>query len=271
MSEQHVDAGGVLTRYLDLGAGKPLLLLHGSGPGVSAAANWRLAIPEFADRFRVVAPDLLGFGGTPAPTETVFTLDRWRDHLLSFLDALNLDRVSIVGNSFGGALALSLALNHPHRVERIVTMGSVGRKFPITQALDDVWGYEPSEERMGQLLKHFLYDQDWLDDALVKQRYEETLVPGIQKSYTRMFPAPRQRWVDSLSFDERALARLPHEVLVLHGRDDAVIPVDVGVRLAEAIPKAQLHVFDRCGHWIQIEQTRRFLALTTWFLTEDES
>src|SRR5690349_16740322 len=106
---KEVLAGKVWTNYHDLGQGPPVLLLHGSGPGVSAWANWRLTMPELAKRFRVIAPDIVGFGHTERPAGTRYSLDTWTTHALDLLDGMEIDKVSLVGNSFGGALALALA------------------------------------------------------------------------------------------------------------------------------------------------------------------
>ena len=128
-----VDVGGIRTNVLQAGDGAPVVLVHGSGPGVTAYANWRLTIPALAQRFRVVAPDMLGFGFTERPVPPmVCDTDRWVAHLVGLLDALGLEKVSLVGNSFGGGIALRLAARHPDRVERLVLMGAVGVPFPIT-------------------------------------------------------------------------------------------------------------------------------------------
>ncbi len=136
-----VVAAGIETNYHDAGSGRPVVLLHGSGPGVTAWANWRLAIPALAARRRVIAPDLVGFGYTARPPGHRYGLDTWTAHAVGLLDALGLDRVDLVGNSFGGALALSLAIRHPRRIRRLVLMGAAGVRFPITEGLDAVWGY----------------------------------------------------------------------------------------------------------------------------------
>lgn len=87
---------------------------------------------------RVIAPDVLGFGYTERPEGVTYDMATWNEHLLGLLDALGLDRVPVVGNTFGGALALNLAVRHPERVSRLVLMGSVGVPFEITEGLDKV-------------------------------------------------------------------------------------------------------------------------------------
>lgn len=267
-----VDVDGVPTNYHDTGAhhtgASAVLLLHGSGPGVSAWVNWRGVIPELSRRHRVVAPDALGFGYTAAPADQRWDLDAWYGHLAGFLDALALDRVCVVGNSFGGALALRLATEQPERVDRLVLMGSVGVSFPLTPGLEAVWGFTPSLDAMRALLELFAWDSSRIGDDLVRLRLAAATRPGVAEAFTAMFPAPRQSAVDALVVEPDKVAALQHPTLLLHGRDDRVIPLATSLRLLEHIPSAQLHVFGQCGHWVQIEQRERFLSLVGSFLEE---
>ncbi|MBN9206316.1 alpha/beta fold hydrolase [Methylibium petroleiphilum] len=274
-----VRTGGFDSNVHDQGASAPgqppVLFVHGSGPGVSAWANWRLVLPRLAAQRRVVAPDMLGFGYTdrpqPADQSGVYTMDAWVQQAVDLLDALDIAQADLVGNSFGGALSLALAIRHPQRVRRLVLMGSVGVRFPITPGLDAVWGYTPSFENMRRIMDVFAFDRGLVNDELAKLRYEASIRPGFQESFGAMFPAPRQRWVDALASPEAAIRALPHSTLVIHGRDDQVIPMSTSLTLAQWIPDAQLHLFGRCGHWTQIEHTERFVRLVGDFLAEADA
>ena len=147
-----INAGGINTNYHDVGEGYPTVLIHGSGPGVSAFSNWRLAFPVLSQKVRVLAPDMLGFGYTERPEGVQYTLDSWVKHLTDFIDALGLEKVNLVGNSYGGALTLATTIRNPERVNRIVLMGAAGVKFPLTDGLDYAWGYTPSFENMRKML-----------------------------------------------------------------------------------------------------------------------
>lgn len=262
-----VDVGGIATNHHDVGAGPPVVLLHGSGPGVSAWANWRPTLPALADAGRrALAPDLLGFGHTATPAQAAFTVDAWIAHLIGYLDAVEVGRTDLIGNSFGGALALHLAVRHPDRVGRVVLMGSVGTRFTITTALDAVWGYDPDRDDMGALLRLFAYDRTRLTDELVASRHAAATRPAVAAAWRAMFPAPRQEGVDRLAVDDAALRQLPHEVLLIHGRDDVVIPLSSSLHLLDQLPLADLHVLAACGHWVQIEARDRFNRLVVDFL-----
>lgn len=263
---ESVVVDGVLTNYHDEGSGPPVVLIHGSGPGASAWANWRLTLPALAKDFRVLAPDVLGFGYTDRPEGVRYDLEAWTEHLVGFLDALGLERVSVVGNSFGGALALNLATTSPARVAKLVLMGSVGVPFTLTAGLDAVWGFEPSPGNMRTLLEVFAHDRRLVDDALVQLRLEAATRPGVQEAYRTMFRAPRQAAVDALTLEDDRIRAVEHPTLVVHGRDDRVIPLSNSLQLHQLIDDSRLHVFGRCGHWVQIEHAEAFNRVVRDFL-----
>ena len=189
-----IRAAGFDTNYHDQGNGHPVVMIHGSGPGVTAWANWRLNIGPLSKQARVLAPDMVGFGYTDAPAGTRYGLDTWVEHLVGFLDALELDSVDLVGNSFGGGLALAIAASRPERVRKLVLMGSVGIDFPLTPGLDAVWGYTPSIENMKGLLDVFAHDRKLVNDELAELRYRASTREGVQERFAQMFsPAPRQQ------------------------------------------------------------------------------
>ncbi len=168
-------AAGLNTDYLEAGADDPVILIHGSGPGVTAYANWWLVIPKLADRFRVLAPDIAGFGYTERKANTPYNLDFWVQHLVEWMDAVGVDKARLVGNSFGGALTLAIVARHPQRVERFVLMGSAGIDFAMTPGLEAVWGYEPSLENMHKVALSFAYNSAIINDDLVKSRYQASV------------------------------------------------------------------------------------------------
>ena len=265
---QRIVAAGIETNYHDVGDGHPLLMIHGSGPGVSAWANWRLVMPALARQARVIAPDMAGFGFSERPNGYAYSMDNWVAQAIGLLDALDIERADLVGNSFGGALALALAIRHPERVRRLVLMGSVGVPFAITEGLDQVWGYTPSFENMRRIMDFFAWDRSLVNDELARLRFEASIRPGFQESFAAMFPAPRQRWVDAMTSAEADIRAIEHETLIIHGRDDQVIPMANSLALHEMISRSQLHVFGRCGHWTQIEHAARFAQLVGNFIAE---
>jgi 2-hydroxymuconate-semialdehyde hydrolase len=266
-----INAGEIETNYHDEGQGHPLVLFHGSGPGVTAWANWRLVIPHLAQHFRVIAPDMLGFGYTQRPQGICYEMETWLQHAIDILDTLEIEKAHVVGNSFGGALAIAIAIHAPERIDKLVLMGSVGLEFELTEGLDKTWGYQPSIENMRELLDIFAYDRSLVTDELAKLRYEASIRPGVQEAYASMFPAPRQNGINNLASDEKAIAAIKQETLVIHGLEDDVIPVSCSERLFRLIPNSQLHIFRKCGHWTQIEHNQRFNQLIENFFLEQQN
>ena len=264
-----IQTGAFKTNYHDYGTGFPVMLLHGSGPGVSAWANWRLVIPELSKNRRVVAPDLSGFGYTERVPGEEYNMDNWVKQAIDFMDALGIEQTDLVGNSFGGALAIGLAVNYPNRFRKIVLMGSMGVDFPITEGLDSVWGYQPSFENMKKMLDLFVDNKKYANDELAQLRYQASIEPGFQESFGRMFPAPRQRSVEMMAKYEAQIPSIKQPTLIVHGREDQVIPVDNAYKLINLIDNAQLHIYGHCGHWTQIEKNIYFARLIENFLSEE--
>lgn len=263
----NVYVDGIGTNYIQAGSGDPLILIHGSGPGVTAYANWRGVIPDFAEQFACYAPDTLGFGYTDFPSDIHgFAMERWVAHLIGFMDALGIARAHFIGNSYGGALTLALAIRHPERVGRIVLMGAAGLEFELTDGLERVWGYQPSLDAMRDLMTTFAHDPELVKEEIVRSRYEASIRPGAQEAYASLFPEPRQRWLAALASDEADLRALPHHTLMVHGRDDVIVPLEQSIRFNQLIPNSELHVFGKCGHWTQIEKRDRFVELVMPFL-----
>lgn len=260
-----IQTGAFKTNYHDLGNGEIVVFLHGSGPGVTAWANWNKIFPLMQDDFRLIAPDMVGFGFTERPENPVYNMNVWVQQTIDLFDALNIKKAHLVGNSFGGALALSMAVKYPERINNLVLMGSMGVSFPITYGLDTVWGYTPSFENMQELLDLFTYDHSFATPELIETRYRSSMQPGFQESFSSMFPEPRQKSVEFMAGNENYIRNIRNKTLIVHGREDRVIPLSNSYKLMELIDDAQLHVFGHCGHWTQIEHSQEFATLISNF------
>ena len=264
-----VDVGGIATNYIEAGdaSKQALILIHGSGPGVTAFANWNGVIPTLAEHYHVLAPDMIGFGYTDCPADIQdFTLDLWVEHIVGFMDALGVAKARFIGNSYGGALSMATASRHPDRVEKFVLMGAAGLRFEMSKGLEMVWGYEPSAENMRKLMETFAYRSDLVTDVIVQSRHAASTRPGAQENFARLFPEPRQEKLDRLATPEEDIRKIACPALVVHGREDVIVPVEVAYRFAALLKFSELHVFGECGHWTQIEKRDRFLEVVVPFL-----
>lgn len=267
---QSIKTGKHETHLTRTGKGAPILFLHGSGPGATGMSNWSLASEELAKEYDLLIPDLVGYGASSHPRTPPGGIRQWMrlwiDQMCSLLDQLQLDRVHLVGNSLGGAIALNLLMEAPHRFGKVLLMGPAGSPIRLTPELDRIWGFydDPTPAVMKNHMRWFAHDESFIAqriDDVVRMRLAAAMQPEVRASYEGLFPAPRQRHLDDLIVPSSALRRISNEVLIVHGRDDSVVPYENSTYLLNHLPYAQLHVIGRCNHWTQIEKAEIFHAL----------
>ena len=278
--DTNVQTGSYETYLNRAGEGndEAVLFLQGSGPGATAWSNWQFALPALGERFDCLAPDLIGYGKSDHPDDpprgAEAWLDIWVNQQIELLDNLGLEKAHLVGNSMGGALSLHLLHRHPDRVDRLALMGTMGTPHQITAWLDQLWGFyeDPSEERMAEVISRFVYNPDAVGgdlEGIAEQRYPGAMDENVSSSFASMFPEPRQKHVDDLTLPDLAFQRMDHPVLLVHGRDDGIIPLETSLYLLERLPNVQMHVFGQCRHWIMIEYAAAFNELLSDFLKGD--
>jgi pimeloyl-ACP methyl ester carboxylesterase len=247
---------------IDIGQGPAVLLLHGTAPGTTAAANFTRLLPALTG-YRALAPDLLGFGASPKPAGTDYGPALWVDQAFTLLDDLGVDRVVLVGNSMGARVALTMAATQPDRVRGMVLMSA--RLHPSRSAAQDlIRAYRPDPDAMANLLREcFATDPATVTPEMVWERYTASAVPGAHDAIQAMFqalpaaePGPGPDQLRSL--------RMP--ALVISGRDDRIVPFADALELAGLLPNADLHVLAGTGHWFPLERADTFAALVTDFL-----
>lgn len=265
-----VKVNGYGINYLEHGdrANPTIIMLHGSGPGVTGYANWKLLIPTLENEFHVIAPDIVGFGYTEHPENFEYNLENWLTFVCQFMDAIDIPKAHFIGNSFGGALSLAMAVRNPERVDRLIMMGAAGIEFEVTPGLAQVWGYQPSLQAMGDLMRIFAYNQDLVSEDIVKSRYEASIREGYQETYQMLFTEPCQEKLDGLCVPEEEISQVPHHVLIVHGREDAIVPVECAIKANRLLQHSELHIYGECGHWTQVEKAPKFSKLVRNFLTQ---
>lgn len=261
--------------YHEAGEGPALLLLHGSGPGVTAWANYEDNLPVFASQFRCIVPDFPGYGKSSAiegmPIEVCINA------VIELMDALGIQSAHIVGNSLGGIVGSHIAANLPDRVERFVTIGGVGLNifsaFPgeglqlLTAFVED-----PTRERVEQWLRSMVYDQSMVTDELIDSRFERAIEPVTFASTKQLYARAAIEGIAKFREGPGAIATIEHlakiqaPTLITWGRDDRVSPMDIGLLPMRIIPNCELHVFPKCGHWAMIECKEAFESLVMSFL-----
>lgn len=272
ITEDTLRHGDYRTRCLRSGTGPAIVLLHGSGPGVSARVNWGLTMQsELAERFTLIAPDIVGFGATEQDPEKGLSHTDRVEHIASLLRALDLGPVRLVGNSMGGGISLGLAAEYPELVHSMVLMGSAGVSFPCTPEVDQLYGYTPSESNMRGIFELMAYDGERITPELVRARYEATNTPEFAEHWAGLFPAPRQRHIDAAALPYETLAAINTPTLLIHGAHDRVVPVTAtALNMVKVMPNADLLVLGRCGHWAQVERSATFRREVSRFFTNEE-
>ena len=267
---QYVDVEGLKTFYVQAGSGHPLVLLHGASPGACALVNYGPVIDPFAAAgFTVYAYDQPGYGRTDNPSE--YSMESRVAHAKAFLSALGLDRYHVLGNSMGVYIGLRLALEDS-RVGRLVAVagGALARSgdSPEVQEIskkhaEHLAAYTPSIENMRSLTSGTLFNQELVTDELVQFRYEMSIGKNFEAQQKRKGNPPARPLQDELP-------NLAVKTLIVWGKNDGGNPVERAYRAFEAIPDAELHVFDKCAHWPMWDHTERFCTVVAGFLNSSD-
>ena len=278
LHEQTVNVAGKPMFVAEAGDGLPVVMLHGGGPGASGVSNYSRNIDSLAEHFRVIVPDLPGYGRSAKGVDQSDPFGYLADMIRGLLDELGVGTACLVGNSYGGAAALRLALDTPQRVGKLVLMGPGGigttRGAP-TAGLKSLLAYYggdgPSRDKLETFIRNYLvYEGACVPDSLIDTRYAASVDPEVVADPPLRRPsgpsALRTLWRMDLTRDKR-LKRLQTPTLVLWGRDDKVNRPSGGPMLANLMPNAELVMTSRTGHWMQWERAELFNRMAVDFLS----
>ncbi|QSR29106.1 alpha/beta hydrolase [Nocardioides sp. S5] len=269
--ERIVDAGGVKTRYWEAGSGEPLILIHGGGAGADARGNWFRSAPLLSPHFRVIAYDMVGFGqSVPDDSNFAFTQPARIEHLSNFLDAIGLKQASFVGNSMGGATALGLAMRDPSRITTLTLMGSAGLTREFSAELSTMLDYtEPSVDGMRRIVSALTHPRFQPSEQLIQYRYQLTNDRRIMDAYRATMTWIREQ--RGLFYPEDDIARVKSKTLVICGREDQVVPLDLSVRFHQLLENSRLYSIPQCGHWAMLEHPEELATAVTDFIKKEET
>lgn len=272
--ELPTDAG--VLRYHEAGSGPPLILLHGSGPGVTGWRNYRGNIGVFAQTHHCYVLEFPGFGvSDPVKGHPVLTAG---SSVIRFMDALGIESAPIIGNSMGGVVGVNLAIKKPERVSKLVTIGGVGPNvfspspsegLRLLQEFTDA----PDREKLIRWLTGMVYDRDLITEELIEERWEAAINPDAQATAQMMYGSAAFEMQQQFmaASDTPPYWSMMHKVscptLLTWGRDDRVSPPDMAMLPMRLIPDAELHVFPKCGHWVMIEAKTAFEGAVLDFLS----
>ncbi|MFN0070055.1 MAG: alpha/beta fold hydrolase [Chloroflexota bacterium] len=261
-----ISLNGSRLQSLDEGSGQPLLLLHGGGPAASGGSHWVRNIEPLSADFRVIALDFPGFGQSErVPYDGLSASAVNARAAAGLLEALGLTQAAVVGYSMGGSAGFKMAAEYPDRVSHLIALGGGGASLPSP------FGVQPTEG--ARLLARFTadptranFDLVWstflFDPTLMSQAYLDEMWQAHQSS-TQAPISGGPAAPDNLLPD---FPRIQAPTLVVRGRDDRYGPVDQGLSALTLLPNAELHVYSRCGHWIQYEKSEGFHTLLRAFI-----
>lgn len=276
MRESLLDAAGKKIFVAETGDGPPVLLLHGGGPGASGVSNYARNIAELAKEFRVIVPDLPGYGRSTKGVDPADPFGALAAGVRGLLDRLGLDKAHLVGNSYGGACALRLALDTPDRVDRMVLMGPGGigttRALPtpgLNSLLNYYAGDGPSRLKLEKFIRGYLvFNAAQVPDSVIDARYRDSIDPEVVADPPLRRPASVSALWKMDFTRNRRLSRLAVPTLVLWGGADKVNRPSGGRTLADRMPNCDLYEVANTGHWVQWERASLFNRLCADFLAD---
>jgi 2-hydroxymuconate-semialdehyde hydrolase len=252
---------GIEVGYYRLGQGKPLLLLHGSGPGASSIGNWKAVLPLLAERYEVYAMDLIGFGRSGRkPATPYFDYEMWVRQASAMLARLPGERVGVVGHSLSASIALTMASRQP-RVGAVMTTGAMGGPFTLREGTRRTWTCPRNRVELVKTLSGLIHDTSGIDEAYLQAREQVIYAEGYADYFDSMFRGDQQQYIDAAVLSPATLAKISQPVLMLHGRDDAGFPPSCTVGVAAQLANADVVLLGNCSHSVAVERASTFTAL----------
>ena len=261
MEQRYLQVGDIKVRFLDMGAGRPVVLLHGLGGSIE---SWTNNIDGLSKKMRVVALDLPGFGYSDKP-KIKYTIKFYRDFLAAFVELLRLETPSLVGSSLGGQIAAELAINRPELLHRLVLTsppGALPASFKGTPALKRYVRVAQAKtvEQVKQAL--FAVDNKPVDDAYARLAHERLSMPGAKDAFLSALKESAR----ATRLNNR-LQKIRAPTLVLWGKQDVMIPVKF-VEPFVKMKNCRVVVLEDCGHRPHVEKPALFNRIVADFLNE---
>jgi 2-hydroxymuconate-semialdehyde hydrolase len=251
------------------GHGAPLVLLHGSGPGASTQGYWRLLLEPLAEKYRVIATDLIGFGLSGRKKDApYFDLNLWLAQICTILDRLGEPNYAVVGHSVSAALALRLAATDP-RVQKVITTSAMGSRSTPNEHTRRVWSYPSTLEALREIAYSLFYDRGAITDSYLHSRMEVLRDPQYASYFQSMFRGESQEYIDAAVVRPSELASITCPVLMVHGRDDQPFPFEqTTLEISRSLRHADIVALAKCGHSPALEHPHRLASLIQMFLSD---
>jgi pimeloyl-ACP methyl ester carboxylesterase len=261
---------GLLTSYLEAGHGDPVILLHGGEFGVSAEIGWERTIPALAERYRVLAPDMLGFGESAKVIDFNDGRGMRIRHIARFCDELGVGPAHFIGNSMGAInLLVDATSDSPRLRMRSLVAICGGGEIQRNQHMEALYDYDATVLGMRRIVGALFWDPKYpADERYVERRYESSIAPGAWEALAAArFRRPGAAPPPAPS-SHRAYERVLVPVLVVEGACDKLLPPGWAKEIADQLPRGRSAVIEAAGHCPQLEQPADTNALLLEFLCD---
>ena len=250
---------GQKIRYVEAGSGPAVILLHGLG---GSSQSWTFTVAPLAEKFHVIVPDQIGFGTSDKPVIN-YRVRTYVDFLNELYKQLKIERATLVGHSMGGWIAATFTITFPEKVDRLVMADAAGYAPPANFDFKSLYGLNPStREGMKELTAKVFFNKSFTTDAMVDQLLAQRMSAGDGYTINSLIESVGRRE----DFLDGVLDRIKVPTLIVWGREDGLVLLSDGERLQKEIANSKLIVFDRCGHFPQVEKAGEFNAALLEFL-----
>ena len=264
-----IEIDGLKTHYLEAGSGDLLVLIHGGGSGADAHGNWKDCIGAYAEKFRVIAVDMIGFGQSAKPDPSAYSYGQTNrnKHMIAFIEAIAGGQpIYLIGNSMGGATALGVTIQRPELVRKLVLMGAAGLDIanPDPAPRKALGSYDFTPEGMRRLVGVLAGPNYQITDELVHYRHQLTIQPGAREAMSALH---QHMLADPMIYPREQIASVQTETLVVGGKlDQIAIPARIQGFL-DLMPNSWGFILPHVGHWVMMEAPQEFVTVTTAFFS----
>jgi len=260
MEEKFISIDGNKIRYLESGdSDKTIVLLHGLG---ASAERWEFVIPEFSKHYRVIVPDLIGFGQSDKPLVD-YTTEFFSDFLSNFLQKLGITRTNIIGSSLGGQITAVFTSQHQEIIQNLVLVSPSGVMKHSTPALDAyvMAALYPDIDLAKNAFEMMSGSSRQINQKIIESFVERMKLPNAKMAFMSTLLGLRNSEIIT-----KLLTKITIPTLIIWGEDDPVIPIKYADDFVSSIQDCRFFMMNKCGHTPYVDDPQKFTKLVLDFL-----
>tara|TARA_B100000676_G_C18077847_1_gene848951 strand:+ start:730 stop:1548 length:819 start_codon:yes stop_codon:yes gene_type:complete len=259
---EFIEVDGLKAHVWHGGDGYPLLLMHGAGPGTSAAGNFAKVRDLLADSYKVYGTDMIGFGESDRKVSPpYFDYDLWLKQMQAVLDSIPASTVGLIGHSISATYAIRLA-GTSTKVDKILLTCPIGTDLEPNSDLDILWSFPENEQALRSSLSVLINRRELITDELVKSRMEILTAPGYDQYFKKVFAGDKKELLKPTILSGQELQAVNCPVSIIHGKNDLAFPYEeTAALLLKGLPQADLHLLSACSHGPAFERPETFLEI----------